>query len=108
MLNNLKVKNVIFNEVDEIAGGVFLKTFGLNNQTSLNIKEVNGKFYMVKGGKSKLIDVGTISELVNSSIIGKTLSEIKSNSTLLLLIQELNLIKEITFESVNEEICLFD
>ena len=106
MFREMKVKEVKFNEVDVIAGGAFLETFARNNQGSLGVKEVDGEFYVVKQGKSMKITANTIAVMVKKDIIGKTLSEIESNSKLLLLVQELNLIDEITFENVEEEIDL--
>jgi len=107
MFENLKVLEVEFNEVDEIAGGSFLETFARNNQNEMNIKEVDGKYYIIRGGKSKVVDGGTIVEFVKKAMVGKNVKEIEANFKLQLLVKELRLIKKITLESTEENIELF-
>lgn len=108
MFNNMTIEKVVLNEVDSIAGATFLKTFARNNQSEMNIVEVDGEFYIVKKGKSRLLNAKTILDIVEKSLVGKTILEVNSNVKLKLLIQELNLIGEITLKSkVEEDLELF-
>ena len=102
MFGEMTVTGVKFNEIDEIAGGAFLKTFAKNN-SDLGISEIDGKFYLVKKGKSKLMNTDTIKDIVKNELVGKTMDEIQSNHKLILLIEELNLIDLVELKSKTEE-----
>lgn len=99
MFKEMVINSVVFNEVDEVATQSFIKTFALNNQKELNIEQKGDKFYVIKKGKSKEFTVSMIKDTVEKAIIGKTIKEVYENSKLIMLIENLNLIKETTLVS---------
>ena len=106
LFNEAVVKSIEFNQVDEVATNIALEVFARNSK-ELNIVERDSKFYVVKKGKSKELNIETVKKMIEKALVGIKVADITSKPKLVHLITELNLIKKYELEIEETEIELF-